>query len=695
MTNWSFSPFIVTENQDFIPSAQGKNMTKAAERIAELTRLINEHNFRYYVQAEPVISDFEFDQLLDELIRLEKQHPDLALPDSPTQRVGGDITKAFKTVVHRYPMLSLGNTYSEEELSEFDERIQKLIPDEDYEYVCELKFDGVAIGLTYRNGLLVQAVTRGDGIQGDDVTVNVKTIKSIPLRLHGSGWPDEFEIRGEIIMPRAAFDKINEDRSDIGEPPLANPRNAAAGTLKLQDSAEVARRKLDCFLYALYGDALPYENHEDALKAAADWGFKISQDRKVCPTLADVIQYIHQWDSGRLKLPFDTDGVVIKINNYRQQEELGFTAKSPRWAIAYKYKAQSVSTILNEVTYQVGRTGAITPVANLQPVFLAGTTVKRASLHNADQIEKLGLHLGDTVFVEKGGEIIPKITGVDISKRPDHAAPIGFIERCPECNAVLIRKDGEAQHYCPNEEGCPPQIKGRIEHFTSRKAMNIEGLGSETIDLFVETKLLNDIADIYSLKKEDIMQLDRFGEKSAANIIQGIDDSRKVPFERVLFAIGIRYVGDTVARKLARHFHSIDGIINAGFDHLTEAPEVGQKIAQSVLDFFSKEKNHEVIRRLKAAGVQMEISEDNQLKKLSDRLAGLTIVITGTFVQHSRDEYKKMIEENGGKNGSGITKKTSFLFAGADAGPSKLDKAAELGVKLINEEEFLSMISGT
>ncbi len=669
-------------------------MTQVAERISELTALINEHNYKYYVQAEPVISDFEFDQLLEELIRLEKQYPELALPDSPTQRVGGEVTKTFKTVIHKYPMLSLGNTYSEEELAEFDERIRKMIPDVNYEYVCELKFDGVAIGLTYRNGLLVQAVTRGDGVQGDDVTVNVKTIKSIPLRLKGSGWPAEFEIRGEIIMPRASFDKINEDRLDIGESPLANPRNAAAGTLKLQDSGEVSKRKLDCFLYALYGEQLPFENHEDALKAAITWGFKISGDRKVCKSVDEVVSYIHRWDTARLNLPFDTDGVVIKVNSYRQQEELGFTAKSPRWAIAYKYKAQSVSTILNEVTYQVGRTGAITPVANLQPVFLAGTTVKRASLHNADQIEKLDLHIGDTVFVEKGGEIIPKITGVDTEKRPGDAKRVGFIHLCPECSAELIRKEGEAQHYCPNEAGCPPQIKGRIEHFTSRKAMNIEGLGSETIDLFVESGLLKDIADIYSLRKEDIMQLERFGEKSASNIIQGIEDSLKIPFERVLFAIGIRYVGDTVARKLARHFHTIEAIMAAGFEQLIEAPEVGQKIAQSVIDFFNKDKNRNVVSRLKSAGLQMTVSEENQLKKVSEKLSGLTIVISGTFEKHSRDEYKRMIEEHGGKNGSGITKKTSYLLAGADAGPSKLEKAAGLGVKLINEEEFLALISG-
>ena len=667
-------------------------MSNVAERIAELTRQINEHNYLYYVLAEPVISDFEFDQLLNELIQLERQHPELARPDSPSQRVGGEITKSFKTVAHKYPMLSLGNTYSEEELSEFDDRISKLIPGENYKYVCELKFDGVAIGLTYRNGQLAQAVTRGDGVQGDDVTVNVKTIRSIPLRLRGTGWPDEFEIRGEIIMPRSSFDRINEERADVGESLLANPRNAAAGTLKLQDSAEVAKRSLDCFLYALYGEQLPFTSHDEALTAAAGWGFKISTDYKVCSTLAEVFKYIHHWDEARLKLPFDTDGVVIKINSYNQQAELGFTAKSPRWAIAYKFKAQSVATILNEVTYQVGRTGAITPVAHLQPVFLAGTTVKRASLHNADQIEKLDLHIGDTVFVEKGGEIIPKITGVDVSKRPPLSHRVGFIHRCPECNTELIRKEGEAQHYCPNDAGCPPQIKGRIEHFTSRKAMNIEGLGSETIDLFVEKKLLTNVADIYELQQEEIMKLDRFGEKSASNIIQGIKDSLNVPFERVLFAIGIRYVGDTVAKKLSRHFQTMDVIMNASLEQLMEAPEVGQKIAASIIDFFSKPDNVDLILRLKEKGVQFSISEEHQLRKVSESLNGLTIVITGTFEQHSRDDYKKMIEANGGKSGSGITKKTSYLLAGKDAGPSKLEKATELGVKLLSEEEFLKMI---
>lgn len=669
-------------------------MKNPSERVRELIQLINDHNYRYYVLTEPIISDYEFDVLLNELIELEKNHPDLRSPDSPTQRVGGEVTKTFRTVVHKYPMLSLGNTYSEEELTDFDDRIRKLIPGENFSYVCELKYDGVAIGITYKKGSLFQAVTRGDGVQGDDVTTNVKTIRSIPLKLQGSDWPEEFEIRGEIILPRPEFDRINEERNDIGEAPLANPRNAAAGTLKLQNSAEVAHRKLDCFLYALYGDNLPFPTHESALKAAASWGFKVSKDYAVCHSISDVFNFIHKWNEDRLKLAYDTDGVVIKVNQFRLQLELGFTAKSPRWAIAYKYKAQSAATVLLDIDYQVGRTGAITPVANLQPVSLAGTTVKRASLHNADQIEKLDLHPGDTVFVEKGGEIIPKITGVDLNKRKPDSLPVKFIEVCPECQTILVRKEGEAQHYCPNEAGCPPQVKGRIEHFTSRKAMNIEGLGSETIDVFVKNGLLSNIADIYELKREKMLQIDRFGEKSVSNILQGIEESKNVPFERVLFAIGIRYVGDTVARKLARHFQRIDAIMSASETELVQAPEVGQKIASSVIDFFKEHKNRTIIDRLKLAGLQFEVSIEHQLKKVSDRLNGLTIVVSGTFHKHSRDEYKKMIEENGGKNGSGISKKTSYLMLGDDAGPSKLEKARELGVKMINEDEFLSMIAG-
>lgn len=668
------------------------NKDTAKTRIQELSALLNDHNYKYYVQASPEISDFEFDQLMDELISLEKQFPDLLYPESPSQRVGGEITKEFRTVKHKYPMLSLGNTYSEEELREFEERIIKLLPGEKIAFVCELKFDGVAIGLTYNKGRLVRAVTRGDGVQGDDVTVNVKTIRSIPLTLHGNGWPDEFEIRGEIIMTRKVFDRLNEERIEIGEAPLANPRNTAAGTLKLQDSAEVARRNLDCFLYAMYGDQLPYKTHEESLNAAFSWGFKISEHRKVCHSVPEVMHYIHHWDEARTNLPFDIDGVVIKVNDYRQQQELGFTAKSPRWAIAYKYKAQSVSTVLNEVTYQVGRTGAITPVANLEPVLLAGTTVKRASLHNADQIAKLGLHLGDTVFVEKGGEIIPKITGVDTTKRKASSKPVDFIENCPECGTPLERIPGEAQHYCPNDAGCPPQIKGRIEHFTGRKAMNIEGLGSETIDLLVSNNLIRNIADIYDLKPGSLEGLERMGKKTETNILDGINASKEIPFERALFAIGIRYVGDTVARKLARHFRTIDAIASASPDQLKEAPEIGEKIAESVYQWFRKKENIRLIERLKKAGLQLEIAEGDMPVKLGNQLEGLTLVVTGTFNLYGRDELKQLIEQHGGKNGSSVSKKTSYLVAGEDSGPSKLEKATSMGVKVISEAEFLTML---
>jgi DNA ligase (NAD+) len=665
----------------------------AARRIQELTKTIDEHNHRYYVLNDPTISDREFDLLLEELIALERSHPDLIATDSPTQRVGGAITKEFKTVIHKYPMLSLGNTYSEQELMEFGERVEKLLPGEPIRYVCELKFDGVAIGLTYRKGRLVQAVTRGDGVQGDDVTANVKTIRSIPLRLDADLVPEEFEIRGEIIMPRAVFDRINDERADIGETPFANPRNAAAGTLKLQDSAEVARRKLDCFLYALYGENLPFQSHEDALRAAGSWGFKISRDHEVCHDLKAVMDFIHRWDRQREDLPFDIDGVVLKVDNFRQQQELGFTAKSPRWAISYKYKAQSAATRLLSVTYQVGRTGAITPVANLSPVQLAGTTVKRASLHNADQIEKLDLHEGDTVFVEKGGEIIPKITAADPTKRPENAQRIGFIHQCPECGSSLVRREGEAQHYCPNVTGCPPQIKGRIEHFTSRKAMNIEGLGTETIDVLVEKGLVRDVADIYRLTQKQLEGLERFGEKSASNIISGIETSKSVPFERVLFAIGIRFVGDTVAKKLARHFYGIDRIMEASIESLQEAPEVGEKIAGSIIDFFSDPDQKSLVERLRASGLQMELDADSIPKLISEKLKGLSLVITGTFSKHSRDEYKKLIESHGGKCGSGVTGKTNYLVAGEECGPAKLEKARSLGVKVISEDEFLDLVS--
>ena len=669
-----------------------KDIYSAKARIPELTKMINDFNHRYYVLSEPIISDFEFDQLLVELIHLEKDFPELMDENSPTQRVGGTVTKNFSTVKHKYPMLSLGNTYSEDELMEFHERILKMIPDEKVEYVCELKFDGVAIGVQYEQGKFVRAVTRGDGIQGDDVSANVKTIRSLPLLLNAGNYPEQFEIRGEIYLPRATFNRINEERIDIGETPFANPRNSASGTLKLQDSAEVASRQLDCFLYALYGENLAFHSHEESLVAASSWGFKISSDRKRCTTIEEVFEYIKFWEKKRADLPFDIDGVVVKVNSFKQQNELGYTAKSPRWAISYKYKAESgVSQLLN-VVYQVGRTGAITPVANLTPVPLAGTIVKRATLHNEDQIEKLDLHELDTVFVEKGGEIIPKITGVDLSKRLSDAKKVLFIERCPECDYLLTRKEGEAQHYCPNSIACPPQIKGRLEHFTSRKAMNMDGFGSETIDLFVEKGLIMDIADIYRLKKEDILGLERFAEKSANNIIDAIEASKKVPFEKLLFAIGIRFVGDTVARKLARHFGSIEALMNADLEKLTEAPEVGQVIAQSIIDYFKDPMNKSLIENLRNNGLQLELAPEDVPVRVSENLKGISIVISGTFERHSRDEYKQMIEEHGGKNASGVTRKTSFLFAGADAGPSKVDKAKEYGVKIIDENEFLEML---
>lgn len=580
---------------------------EAGEKIKQLTVDLNHHNYLYYVKAQPVISDYEFDVMLQELIALEKQFPNLLTTESPSQRVGGFISKEFVTVTHSYPMMSLGNTYSEEELRDFDERVRKVIGS-DFEYVCELKFDGVAIGLTYQNGKLLRAVTRGDGVRGDDVTTNVRTIRSIPLSLMGNNFPDKFEIRGEIILDKKTFERINAERADIGETPFANPRNSAAGTLKLQDSSEVARRKLDCFLYALYGD-FDFSTHYDGLKMAADWGFKISEHYQLCKSIEDVLTFIESWRKKRDLLPFDIDGIVIKVNNFRQQEELGFTAKSPKWAIAYKYKAESASTILNSVVYQVGRTGTITPVANLKPVLLAGTTVKRASLHNADQIQKLDLHMHDTVFVEKGGEIIPKITGVDFSMRQAGAKPVSYITHCPECGTELIRLEGEANHYCPNEEGCPPQIKGRLVHFTSRKAMNIDGLGVETIDQLVEAELLKNVADIYHLKSEKLLQLERMGEKTVSNLFEAIEKSKQVPFERVLFAIGIRFVGDTTAKKLARHFGSYQKISQATLEELIQTPEIGDKIATSIFDFVRELENIKMVEQLQSAGLQFKLDK--------------------------------------------------------------------------------------
>lgn len=692
--------------------------SKVLHRIEQLRKEIDEHNHRYYVQAKPTISDYDFDMLLEELIKLEKEHPEFASDDSPTQRVGGAITKEFKSVKHKYPMLSLSNTYSETELRDFDERVRKGL-DHDFEYVCELKFDGVAIGLTYKDGKLVQAVTRGDGVQGDDVTPNVKTIRSIPLSLHGKNYPDEFEIRGEILLPRSAFNKINKeiekqliedgyDEEEISDRLLKNPRNAAAGTIKLQDSRVVGKRGLDCFLYALYGKELSFKSHYESMKAAETWGFKISEHTKKCKTIDEVIKYLEHWDKARFNLPFDTDGVVIKVNSIDQQNELGFTAKSPRWAIAYKFKSESVSTVLEEITYQVGRTGAITPVANLKAVFLAGSTVRRATLHNADQIEKLDLRVGDTVFVEKGGEVIPKITGVDLKKRNKNSEPVVYIRKCPDCGTKLERKEGEAQHYCPNISGCPTQIKGRIEHFISRRAMNIDSLGEGKIEMLFDHDLINNPADLYKLKYDDMIGLEKIiesedggkakkislQEKSVNKILKGIEDSKEVPFERVLYAIGIRYVGETVAKKLALHFKSIDAISKASVEELMEAEEIGDKIAASIVEFFSIKSNVNLVHELKKAGLNMEIAPDRMPSKLSSKFEGMSFVVSGTFTNFSRDELKTVIEQHGGKNQSGVSSKTTYLLAGEKAGDSKLEKAGKLNVEVISEDDFMKMIKG-
>jgi DNA ligase (NAD+) len=659
-------------------------------RIEELSRQIEEHNYKYYVEAQPSISDFEFDKLLEELITLEKEHPEYLKPDSPSQRVGGQITKEFKTVKHKYPMLSLGNTYSEQELSDFDERVRKAL-NADYEYVCELKYDGVAIGLTYKNGTLVQAVTRGDGEKGDDVTTNAKTIKSIPLKLRGHDYPEEFEIRGEIFMSRKVFDEINREREEIAEPLLANPRNAAAGTLKMQDSAIVAKRNLDCFLYAVYTDSLHYKNHFDSVQAAKRWGFKTSEHLKKVSGIEEVFHFINKWDKERSNLEFDIDGVVIKVNSYEQQRILGFTAKSPRWAIAYKFKAQQVSTTLESISYQVGRTGSITPVANLKPVLLAGTMVKRASLHNADIIEKLDVRVGDTVFVEKGGEIIPKIIGVDHNKRHAQAHKVEFITHCPECGTQLVRIESEANHYCPNEWGCPPQVKGKMEHFVGRRAMNIDSLGSETIAQLYDAGLIHNSADIYELKKEDVLRLERMAEKSVANLLAGIEESKKIPFERVLFAIGIRHIGETTAKKLAYYFKTIDALKNATLEQLLEVGDIGETTARSVIDYFADPKNAILIEKLRQHGVQLELSQE-QLVNASDKLKGLSFVVSGVFSKFSRDDLKKAIEQNGGKSVGSISGKTSYLVAGENMGPEKLKKAEKLGVPVISEADFIKMI---
>lgn len=677
---------------------------KARDLVDQLTKELNEHNFRYYVLAQPLISDYDFDMKMKQLEQLEKQYPDLAFSDSPTQRVGGAITKEFKQVRHEYPMLSLGNTYSEQEIIDFVTRVKKLIP-EKVEYVCELKYDGVAIGLRYENGRLVSGITRGDGEQGDDVTTNIKTIRSIPLRLRADGYPEKFEIRGEVMMTRDVFDQINEERVEIGEQPFANPRNAAAGSLKMQDSAEVAKRSLDCFLYYLVGDRLPINNHYDSLRECRRWGFKIPNYIAKCSSVEDIFDFIQYWNTARRDLNFDIDGVVIKVNSYEQQQALGFTAKSPRWAIAYKFEAESAATELLSIDYQVGRTGAITPVANLAPVTLAGTTVKRASLHNADIIEKLDIRVGDVVFVEKGGDIIPKITGVDFNRRPKSSQTTEFIRQCPECGATLIRNEGEAAHYCPNDSGCPPQIKGRLEHFISRKAMNIESLGEGRIEILYENDLVKSISDFYYLSNESLLGLEKifpadgekkerrvsFREKTVENIMTGIENSKQVPFQRVLYALGIRYVGETVARKLAVHFGNIDALIMANTETLTSVPEIGERIAGSITDYFSKPENIRIIAKLKDAGIQMKTIQAEE--PIADgKLVGLSFVVSGVFQNFSREGIKQVISEQGGRVLSAVSANTSFLVAGDKMGPAKIQRAEAIGVKIISEAEFMDMI---
>lgn len=664
--------------------------SEAKSRIQKLTDQINHHNDLYYNKSRPQISDYEFDQLLEELIQLETKFPEWRLPDSPSQRVGGTITKEFATVVHRYPMLSLGNTYSSEELMDFDGRVSKGLEGDPYEYFCELKFDGVSISLIYENGLLTKAVTRGDGVRGDDVTTNIKTIRSLPLRVNAKV-PSRFEVRGEVFLPKDIFKRLNKEREDIGEETYANARNTASGTVKMQDSAEVAKRKLDCFLYYLLGEEVEAETHAEAIHKLETWGFKVSPTYKKCKNISEVLKYIADWEKKRQDLPLDTDGVVIKVNSLEQQERLGFTAKSPRWAIAFKYKAESMSTRLNGITYQVGRTGAVTPVAELEPVFLAGTTVKRASLHNANEIDRLDLHIGDYVFVEKGGEIIPKVTGVDTKRRNHGSKKVNYITHCPECHTGLIRKEGEANHYCPNEKGCPPQIKGKIEHFIQRKAMDIDSLGEQTIKQLFDLELVKTPADLYDLKKEDFLKLDKVKDKSAQNMLEGIIQSKSQPFENVLFGIGIRYVGKTVAEKLARHFKSMDNLSKASYEALLEAPEVGEKIAQSVADYFHDTNNLKEITRLARAGLQFESSQ-KEPAQVSTVLGDKSFVISGVFKNYERDQLKDVILANGGRVLSSVSGKLDYLVAGDNMGPAKREKAEKLGVKIISEAEFEAML---
>ncbi len=667
-----------------------KAQLEIRDQINNLRTVLQEHNHNYYVLDNPTISDYEFDMLLKQLQELEEKHPEFHDPNSPTLRVGGEVTKNFDTVSHEFRMYSLDNSYSKEDLLDWEKRIRKIVGEAPVSYTCELKYDGASISISYENGTLLRAVTRGDGFQGDDVTTNIKTIRSVPLKLKGD-YPEKFDIRGEIILPFDGFNKMNEARVAAGEDPYMNPRNTASGSLKLQDSAEVAKRPLDCLLYNITGNNTGISSQIESLEKARAWGFKVPDAAKLAQNMDEVFEFINYWDEHRSGLPYETDGVVIKVNSMDQQDELGHTAKAPRWAMAYKFKSEQATTILNSITYQVGRTGAITPVANLEPVLLAGTTVKRASLHNADQIEKLDVRVGDTVYVEKGGEIIPKIMGVDLSKRSKDVGPTIYITHCPECGTELERKEGEAQHYCPNQYGCPPQITGRIQHFISRKAMDIDGLGAETVELLFNEGLIKDYADLYKLKKEEVIPLERMAEKSAENLVMGIEKSKEIPFERVLYAIGIRFVGETVAKKLARHFKSIDALKEASFEQLVQVDEIGDKIAQSVNEFFADETNVDIIDRLNAYGVQLKISEA-QLEGQTDKLSGKIFVVSGVFAKVSRNELKKLIEDNGGKVSSSISSKTTFVVAGENMGPSKRQKAEGLGIAIISEDDFLAMI---
>ena len=659
--------------------------------IQTLREELNQHNHNYYVLDTPTISDFEFDLKLKQLQTLEEKNPQYFDENSPSQRVGGAITKNFQTVKHQYRMYSLDNSYSKEELLDWEKRVQKVLGEVPLEYTCELKYDGASISITYENGKLKRAVTRGDGVQGDDVTNNIKTIKSVPLKLKGN-FPDTFDVRGEIILPFAGFEKMNQELIEIGELPYSNPRNTASGSLKLKESAEVAKRPLDCLLYFIIGNKLPFKSQFDGLETARNWGFKVPKEAKLAQSMEEVFQFIDYWDIHRHNLPYETDGVVIKVNSFQHQDELGFTAKSPRWAIAYKFKSEQVSTKLNSISYQVGRTGAITPVANLEPVQLAGTIVKRASLHNADQIEKLDIRIDDTVFVEKGGEIIPKIIAVDLTKRPDNSEKTKYITHCPECQTELIRGESEANHYCPNFYGCPPQIIGRIQHYISRKAMDIEGLGGETVALLFNNGLVRNYADLYELTVEQILPLERMAQKSAENLVRGVENSKKVPFERVLYALGIRFVGETVAKKLAKHYKSIDALSQASLMDLVLVDEIGERIAQSVIEFFENQENRHSIDRLKSYGVQFETIEIIN-PDATDKLSGKTFVVSGVFEQFSRDDLKKAIEDNGGKVGSSISAKTHYVVAGANMGPAKLEKAVKLNIPIISENDFMELIN--